>query len=100
LSVIRDTFDFAASAINQALGDEVEYNGKRVMAVYGNEFAAVLSGEVRVSSRRPEITVRLDDLDTPPKQGDRVVVRGLTFEVATVRYDVEDVTATLMLKKV
>lgn len=97
--MIRDTFDFAVSAIGNALGDEVTYNGATVRAVFGSDFAAVQSGDVRLSSRRPEISVRLDDLPAEPESGDEVVVRGVSYTVATVRPDVEDVSATLVLKR-
>lgn len=98
--MIRDTFDFAAAQIAGALGDEVEYEGATVAAVYGAGFTRLQSGEVRLSSRRLEIDVRLDDLPRRPQQGDRVVVRGQECEVVTVQPGVEDVTATLALKLV
>lgn len=97
--MIRDTFNFAMDAVVQALGDEVTYNGAKVRAVFGSDFAAVQSGDVRLSSRRPEIAVRLDDLPAEPVPGDVVVVRGVSYTVATVRPDVEDVSATLVLKR-
>lgn len=97
--MIRDTFDFAIAQIVDALGDEVEYEGIRIMAVYGAGFTRVQSGEVRLSSRQLEIAVRLDDLPRRPEQGDRVVVRGQVCTVAQVKPDVEDVSATLVLKR-
>lgn len=97
--MIRGTFDFAAAQIGRALGEDVTYNGETVRAVFGSEFAAVQSGDVRLSSRRPEIMVRLDDLPANPVAGDKVVVRGVEYSVATIRPDTEDVSATLVLKK-
>lgn len=97
--MIRDTFDFAAKQVIHALGDEVEYQGRRISAVYGAGFTRLQSGEVRLSSRRLEISVRLDDLPAPPRQGDSVIVRGQSCTVAQVEPDVEDVSATLVLKR-
>lgn len=97
--MIRDTWDFAAEAVIHALGDEVLYEGVPVTAVYGAGFAAVDGGEVRVSSRRCEITVRFEELPKAPEEDDLVTVRGLDFKVATVKPDVEDVSATLVLKR-
>lgn len=97
--MIRDTFDFAAEAVGHALGEDVEYNGRQVRAVFGSEFALVASGEVRLSSRRPEIVVRLDELLASPVAGDSVEVRGVKYDVATIRPDTEGVSATLVLKR-
>lgn len=99
--MIRDTWDFAAAAVNHALGDEVIYNGVLVRAVYGDGFTAVQGGQtVRVSSTRPEIMVRLDELGCTPAEGDSVIVRDIEYVVATVRQDIEAVSATLALKRV
>lgn len=97
--MIRDTFDFAAEQVIHALGDVVDYEGRTISAVYGAGFTRLQSGEVRLSSRRLELSVRLDDLPRPPEQGDRVEVRGITCTVAEVRPDIEDVSATLVLKR-
>lgn len=97
--MIRDTFDFAAAAVAHALGEEVLYNGRPIMVVFGAGFTLVESGEVRLSSSRPEISVRLDDLVAAPVAGDRVEVRGVEYDVATVRPDTENVSATLTLKR-
>lgn len=97
--MIRDTFDFAAAQIVGAFGDEVVYEGATIGAVYGAGFTRLQSGEVRVASRRLEVDVRLGDLPCRPKQGDRVTVRGQECEVASVQPGVEDVTATLVLKR-
>ena len=98
--MIRDTWDFAAEAVSHALGDEITYAGVPVMAVYGAGFASVDGGEVRVSSRRCEITVRVDALPKVAEEDDPVIVRGTEFRVATVKPDVEDVTVTLVLKRI
>ncbi|HSH44727.1 MAG TPA: hypothetical protein VK966_02670 [Longimicrobiales bacterium] len=98
--MIRDTFDFAADAIVQAFGDEVAYKGNTIRAVFGSGFQRVESGDVRVASRRPEISVRLDDLPTAPEKGEPVTVRSLAYEVAAIRPDVEDVSVTLVLKAI
>ncbi|HSH45106.1 MAG TPA: hypothetical protein VK966_04590 [Longimicrobiales bacterium] len=96
--MIRETYDFAVDAIVNAMGDEVSYLGTTVPAVYGSGFSRVQSGDVRVSSRRPEIMARLDDLPTAPEQGHEVAVRDQMFEVASVQPDVEGVSVTLVLK--
>ncbi len=97
--MIRGTFDFAAGAINGALGDDVTYEGVPIKAVYGAEFAAVLSGNLRMSSQRAEISVRLSDLAAAPAPDDSVTVRGVDYTVATVKPDAENVSATLVLKR-
>lgn len=97
--MIRDTFDFAAEAVEQALGDDIVYAGVTVKAVYGAGFTEAENGGVKVSSRKCEVTVRYDALPKPPAEGIPVRVRGLDFKVATVKPDVEDVTATLILKR-
>lgn len=97
---MKDAYDFAAGEIARVLGEEVTYQGATVPAVFGSGFQRVQSGEIRISSRRPEIMVRLADLAAPPLEKDLAVIRGQTYEVATVRPDVEDVSATLVLKAV
>lgn len=98
--MIRDTWDFAAEAVAHALGDEVIYAGVPVEAVYGAGFAAVDGGQVKVSSRSCTISVRFDALPKVPAEDDLVTVRGVEFRVATIEPDVEDVSATLHLKRV
>lgn len=98
-------WDFAARAINGALGDVVTWKPGtpqelEVRAVFGNGFERVRSGEIRVASTRPELTVVLSELPEPPAQGDQVRVREQLFEVATPRPDVEAVSVTLTLKAV
>lgn len=97
---MKDTFDFAAGEIARVLGEEISYNGATVPAVFGSGFVRTESGEIRITSRRPEIMVRLADLPDAPVEKDLAVIRGQTYEVATVRPDVEDVSATLVLKTV
>lgn len=102
--MIEDTYDFAADAIAQALGEDVLYGGLyTIRAVFGAGFQRVQSGSVRISSTRPEISVRLNDLSEAqpgmePEEGHAVEVRGRPFEVVTVQPDMEGVTATLVLK--
>lgn len=103
----QDVFDLAARAYVDSVGDAVEYNGSTVWAVFGNGWQAVASGDVRVSSRRPSIYVRLSDLPDgalakflPGEPGDLVDIRGSTYEVVTVRPDTEEVGAHLTLKLV
>lgn len=103
---MKDTFDFAVDALVQAHGEAIVYNNEPMRAVFGSEFTAVQSGDVRLSTRRPEIMVRLADMPNPhglfptplPKPGDVVVVRERPFSVVTVRPDIEDVSAILVLK--
>lgn len=97
---MKDAFDFAAGEIARVLGEDITYNGATVPAVFGSGFVRTESGEIRISSRRPELMVRLADLVAPPLEKDLVVVRGRSYEVATVRPDVEDVSATLVLKAI
>lgn len=101
---IESTFAFASRQVSRALGDTVvwrpdtAFEQDDVKAVYGRGFRRVPSGDLRVSSRRPEITVALSDLDTDPEVGYEVEVRDTRFEVARVEHDIEDVSATLVLK--
>ncbi len=102
----QDYFDVAAQAYVDSVGDEVTYNGEEMRAVFGSGWVSVQSGDVRISSRRPEIYVRLADLpdgaaagQTPEGQpGDEVEIRGRTFEVVTVKPDAEEVGVDLVLK--
>lgn len=106
--MVREIFDTAAGAYVDAVGTDVEYNGPNtIRAVFGSQWLSVQSGDVRVSSRRPEIYVRLADLPagaaaalTPGEPGDTVDVLGTLFEVATVKPDLESVGVTLVLKLV
>lgn len=97
--MIRDTFDFAADAVVGALGEEVLYNGVPARGVFSSQFREVVGGEVRVSSRRPELSVRLAAFPCTPAEGDTVRIRDVDYLVTTVRHDHEDVTATLILKR-
>lgn len=102
--MIRDTFDFAMGAVVGALGDEVIWkpgrpDERKIQAVFGSGFQIVASGEVRITSRRPEVMVRQSDLPSPAVEGDQIEVRGLLLEVVTPQPDVEDVSMTLVLKK-
>lgn len=101
----QDYFDLAAQAYVDAVGDEVTYNGEQIHAVFGSGWVSVESGDVRISSRRPEIYIRLADLPdgaaaglTPGEPGDEVEIRGRLFEVATVKPDAEEVGVDLVLK--
>lgn len=101
---IDDTFDFAVGSIVQALGDEVVWKPgdaeeTTIRAVFGDGFERVQSGDIRISSRSPEILVRASDLPSEPARGDEVRVRGTLFEVATPKSDAEDVSWTLVLKR-
>lgn len=107
---ITDTFDFAVEAIAHALGVSVTYTRDgfapvTVEAVAGDGFERVQSGPVRIGSSRPEVMIRLADFPDFPMtpadaRGDSVVVDGVTHEVASLRPDVEGVSATLVLKVV
>lgn len=71
-----------------------------VYAIFGNGFQRVQAGELRVSSQRPELMVRLADLPSEPQEGYEVMVRGSLFTVASKpQMDVEAVSANLVLKK-
>lgn len=107
---MHDTFAFAASQVARSLGDTVDYYVfgivREIPAVFGDGFRDVQSGEARVSSRRPEVTIAkedlLDEFGDPykPETGDHLEIRENHFEVVTVRPDIEDVSWTLTLKKV
>lgn len=102
----HDTFLTAARALVDAVGDEVSYNGETIRAVFGAGYRSVASGDVRLASKLVELdTVVLADLpagslaaEDPPVPGDLVGIDGKEYEVATVRPDVERVSAKLMLK--
>jgi len=101
---IEDIFDFAAGAVTGALGDEVTWkpgtaSEATIKGVYGRGFDRVQSGNIRLSSNRPELMVRASDLDSDPVEGDELEVRGITFEVVTPKLDVENVSWTLVLKR-
>lgn len=103
--MIEDTFDFAARAIARALGDEVTWKPgtaeeKQVYAVFSNGFDRVQSGDVRISSKRPEIQIPGSVLPSEPARGDRVEIRNETFEVANPKRDAEAVSWNLVLKRV
>lgn len=106
MSRVEETFDAAVEAYVDAVGDPIAFNGKPLNAVFGNGWRLVESGDVRLSSRRPEIEVRFRDMppdacarQDPPEGGDEVEVRGTRFEVVTVKTDVEVVSAKLILKR-
>lgn len=104
---IESTFAFASRATCRALGDVVVWRPetayeKEIRAVFGRGFDQVASGTVRVSSRRPEITIALSDLDDgeDPEEGFEVEIRGTRFMIASPpQHDVEAVSALLVLKK-
>lgn len=105
---ISDTFDFAMESVVHALGEPVTYTRDgldpvTVEAVIGTGFERVQSGEIRVSSSKPEIAVRSADfafsLEPVDVRGDVVVFGGLTFEVANSKGDIEGVSRTLVLKR-
>lgn len=101
---IEETWDFAMGAVVGALGDEVVWKPgtaeeTTLDAVFGDGFERVRGGDVRISSRSPEIMVRASDLPSDPTKGDQVRVRGILFEVATPKSDVEAVSWTLVLKR-
>lgn len=108
--MIRETYEHAAGAIVSAFGQAVLYEGVEIQAVFRNDFRLVDSGEVRVSSKRPDLYVRYSDLPTgieEPEPGHSIEipskiedVTGPIFEVATVKPDLEGVGATLVLKRV
>lgn len=109
--LIRDTFDFATEAVVETLGETVTYTGGMVVgleveAVFGSEGITVQSGDVRASSKRPEILLRKDALvdaaGTPhePQKDDLVQIRGDTYEVARALQDTEEVSWRLALKLV
>lgn len=108
--MIRETFEHAADAIVSAFGQAVLYEGVEIQAVFGNDFRVVDSGEVRVSSKRPDLYVRFADLPEgvdEPEAGHTIEIptsiedeTGPLFEVATVKPDLEGVGATLVLKRV
>lgn len=104
---IRDTFEVAAGEIVEALRDDATYAGTEgVPVIWGSDFQGVQSGDVRVSSRRPEVYVRYKDLPedpltgepVTPQAGDEITVRGVDYTVATPRPDTEDVGVYLTLK--
>ena len=101
----QEVFDAAAGAYVHAVGDEVTYEGLPVRAVFGSGWVSVGSGDVRVSSKRPELYVAFADLPPgaaaaldPAEHGDCVTVREKEFKVVAVRPDVENVGAMLVLK--
>lgn len=101
---IAQTFDFAARAVNRALGDVVTWrpgtaSEKEIRATFGHGFERVTSGDVRISSRRSEIMVVLSDLPEAPAKGHQVLIREELFEVVNPQQDVEAVSANLVLKK-
>ncbi len=103
--LIRDTFGFAAEAVEQTMGEDVVYEGEVVRAVFGSGFTATQSGEIRVSSRTPEISIRKAALagvlggQREPSKGHMVKIRDEDYEVSTVMPDAEGVTFTLRLKR-
>lgn len=116
---IRETYDFASGAISDALGQDIfiELKGGTpgdvmVSAVFGEGFERVLAGDLRISSRRLEVTVTLSDLPDrlkPVVAGHQIIVPrtqeekdekiGERLEVVSVQSDVEGVSATLVLKR-
>lgn len=54
---------------------------------------------VAVLSNQPEIGVRLSQMQALPVQGDRVVIRGITYQVVEPTFDGQG-TATLRLHRV
>lgn len=102
--MIEETWDFAASAVNEALGDVATWkpgtaDETEIKVVFGYGFDRVANGSVRVTSRNPEIMVVDSDLPNAATRGDELEVRDLTFEVVTPKPDVEAVSTTLVLKE-
>lgn len=96
---IFDTHVFAWDSIRQGLGEDAVYNGADVRVVFGRP-TEVVGDMVMLSSRKTEITVGLDQVPNP-QRGDTVELRGLMWEVAEPpEFDVEAVSATLLLRRV
>lgn len=74
-------------------GECVEYRPKSggaysVIAVFDNEAELVdPDTETLVSANNPRIGVRLRDLETTPRQGDKVVAGGKLYRVIDVQED-------------
>jgi hypothetical protein len=101
---MQDTFEFAARAQADALGEEVIWKPGTeeevvVRGVFGSGFSRVESGGVRLSSKRTEVTFVTADLPGALEEGVQVSVRGQLYQVATPQPDVEDVSVTALLKK-
>lgn len=98
---MREAFLAAAAVYVDAVGEDVTYRvldaqggvveELELQAVVEDEFLVVQSGEVRLSSRRPQIFVTLESFEGSangePREDDEVDVRGHTLEVATVKPD-------------
>jgi hypothetical protein len=98
---MRDAFLAGAAVYADAAGEEVTYRvlddqgapveELEIRAVVEDEFEVVQSGDVRISSKRPEIYVTLESFEGSthgePREDDEVDVRGGTFEVATPKPD-------------
>ena len=107
---IQDTFSFAAEAIAHALGEPIVYrrgafDPVTVDAVIGSGFQRVESGEIRVSSTKPEMMVPnsvFEEFEMAPEdaRGDHIEIISseLHFTVVNVRPDIEGVSSVLVLK--
>lgn len=96
---MREAFLAAAAAYVDAVGEAILYRPHSIepveehelQAVVEDEFLVVQSGEVRLSSRRPQIYVTLESLEAitadGPAEDDEVTVRGHELRVATVKPD-------------
>lgn len=98
-------WEFAAGAIvDSELGEEITWrpgtaSEATIRAVFGRGFEKVSSGEIRVSSRSPEVNVALADLDEDPAKDYGVDIRGVLYAIASIRHDVEGVSVYLVLKR-
>lgn len=96
--------------MGRVLGEEVQYDrdgdGPRpVNAILGREFQALQSGDIRISSKRFEITIAMDEFREvfeglgDPAPGDLVEVQETDWHVVTPKIDAEGVSWTLTLKR-
>lgn len=105
---MRSAFLSATRVYVDAVGEDMAYHGGgrpaqdflvEIRGVVQDEFALVEAGNARLSSRRPEVLVALEDLPRDPETDDELVVRGETFRVATVQPDGQG-GAFLVLKRI
>ncbi len=88
-----DLADLANVATRDHFGTPVTYTPRstgqpqEIEAPFDRPFAQYDAEGQPVMATRPVLHVRLADLASPPKRGDRVVVKGENFRVKTVEPD-------------
>lgn len=98
-SMTRNVLGAAMSTFGETVTWRPGLEGHRELtAIFRAAHAAVDLGQGAIATVDPELDVRLSDVGEPPREGDKVIVRGLSYRVSEVQPDGEG-GAKLKLKR-